>query len=736
LCDLRLKTRTAATAFAFILCASGCASVTPLPMRAERYTLEVRLDPPTHTLTGRTAIDLTRIDQGSLGGAGQGPVGVEILLHPDLKITGLRAAGADLCLTKSQVVGGGNLGANTASGSVAGAKGSEEEASPRRYRVLLKKPVEGMTLFVEYEGVLHQDVSAGEKSGEIHNFAMRAHIGTEGVYLANGYWYPQPPSDDDQPSLANYVLFAEPATGMELAASGRLDRALSERSRRQVWRSEYPIGGMVLVGGPHQVHRDRHNEIDIRVHLQPRQAQHAPGLIAAAKRNLDRYEPLLGKYPGGDFSIVDNFFSSGFAFPNFTLLSSAVIDMGERAQTTHGYLDHEMLHSWWGNGVHVDPRDGNWCEALASYGANYYGFVLDGYEDEARRKRRNYSHFFSRIKPENDKPLGTYGQPNGCNRQIAYDKGAAVLHMLARKIGQDEFWAAIREFNTEMLGAYASWEDLRRECEARGGAKLDTFFEQWIRRSGAPQLRLEQARYRVAERTLTLAIAQDGPVFDLDVPLRIRTAGGTHDVTVTMRESRHEESIQMEEMPNSVELDPDYHVLRRVASDELIPTTALTRRGGAFAVVLPSGAVEEPYKQIQSIFQSSFNDHERIERTAGEIEEGALAERSSLILGYAVQDPYVEAFLSAIDFPVTFSEEGFEFEGTEYNDFGDAVLCTVHHPGLSGGGVTVVFASSEGAIPKAANIPMYEHSLVIFRKGRAVVRQDFEKPRLVPVERL
>jgi hypothetical protein len=708
---------------------AGCASIPSQPMRAERYSIEVRLDPPTHTLTGRAAIDLARIDEGTETLPPDQPVSLEIRLHPDLKITGLRVAGAELRSNKAAPI-------RESDSEPSEARGDDEDDgfAPRRYRIVLQRSVEAMTLFIEYEGVLFQDVAAGEKAGEIHNFAMRAHIGTEGVYLADGYWYPQPAHKEDEPSLADFTLIVEPTPGIELVASGRRDAALSERTGRLAWRSPYPIDGMVLVGGPHQVHRGKHNDVDISVHLKPSQAQHAEGLIATVKRNLDRYEPLIGKYPAGEFSIVDNFFSSGFAFPCFTLLSSAVIEMGERAQTTHGYIDHEMLHSWWGNGVHVDPRDGNWCEALASYGANYYGHVLDGNEAEARRKRRNYSHFFSRLKPEQDKPLGTYGRPDGCNRQIAYDKGAAVFHMLAHTMGQDRFWAAMRRFTSDFVGGYASWEDIRRVCETESGLNLESFFRQWVRQSGAPQLILEQARYRVADRALTVVLSQGEPAFELDVPIRVAHTGGMLDLVVPIREARHEESILVEVMPNTVELDPDYHVLRRVASDEIIPTTALTRRGTAFAVVLPHGEVNEQYKQLQSAFESSFKADERIELTAGNIEEGALAERCSLILGDAVSDPYVEAFLSAIEFPVSFTEEGFEFEGTNYHDPADAVLCTIHHPGMSGG-VTVVFANSDAAIPKAMNVPMYEHSLVIFRNGRPMVRHDFETPKIVSVER-
>jgi len=57
------------------------------------------------------------------------------------------------------------------------------------------------------------------------------------------------------------------------------------------------------------------------------------------------------------------------------------------------------------------------------------------------------------------------------------------------------------------------------------------------------------------------------------------------------------------------------------------------------------------------------------------------------------------------------------------------------HRFLPGGGVTVVYANSEAPIPNPINVPMHEHSLVILRNGRPVVHHDFEKPRILSVER-
>ena len=68
--------------------------------------------------------------------------------------------------------------------------------------------------------------------------------------------------------------------------------------------------------------------VPFSVHLHPDQARHAEGLIATVKRIWDRYEPLIGPYPTTEYAIVDNFFSSGFAYPTFTLLSSACDQYG------------------------------------------------------------------------------------------------------------------------------------------------------------------------------------------------------------------------------------------------------------------------------------------------------------------------------------------------------------------------------------------------------------------------
>ncbi len=690
---------------------TGCTTGAPtVQFQSHRTRVDVDLYPTTSFMQGRVTMDLYKPSGVKLPEAG--PIAVEFTLHPSLSVTRVVTAGADLHWWP--------VGEKK--------RDDEESGEPRTYRVFLENPVEALTLFITYEGVVHQDVEEGEVMGQVHNFAMRAHISDEGIYLAGASWYPELTYGENQlRPLTDYILTAGEIEGFKLIASGETDRTLTDETGRLAWRSPYPLDGMALVGGPLEVHSDVHNNTKIDVYLRPESAQHAPGLLRTIKVFLDRYEPLLGSYPANEYAVVENFFSSGFAFPTFNLMSTQVINMGPRGQMRHGMFDHELVHSWLGNGVFVRYTAGNWCEALTSYCTNYYGFVLDGDEKGARRKRMNFVHFLSRMDEEKDKPLATFGLENGASRSVGYDKGAFVFHMLARQIGQDVFWRGVQRFIRQNMGEYASWVDLQEAFEVESGEDLSYFFEQWVYGRGAPRIEINYARYDPTGRMLQMEISQGEDEFDLDLPVRLVHENGELDLIIPLNHSALEVMHGLGMVPHRVMIDPDYHVFRRISLDEVMPTTAKTRYGDAFASVVPAEMDSEQYGKMKEWFASAFEEDERIELIAGDIEEGALAERCVLILGDAALDPYVSGFLTAIDFPVRFMPGEFEYGGTVYSDPSQAVMCTARHPGVEGGGVTVIFANSANAVPRAQVIPYYPYSMVVFQGGMRKEFFDFER---------
>ena len=708
-----------------VVIAAGVTGCTPqYHVRATDYQIKVNIDPATHTLVGRATLTLTPIEDRETP---EGPVWVGF----DLSVSDVRVEGAQLKSRRAK----------------AAKKATKDASSKYRSHILtLDHAPSDLAITIDYSGELSQDVEGGEKAGEIHNFGVSAHIAPEGTYLdSSGYWYPTPvvaEEDNLDPDLflADWRLETDRIDNYELVASAHRDESVADG---YAWDSPHKLTGLTLTGGSHDVWSKQIPGVDLRVHLQhtddPDQKTKNETI---ARKYLDRvaeyiarYEPLLGPFPYKQYTIVENFFSSGFAFPTMTLFGPVVMHMGDNS-FRHGYLDHELIHSWWGCGVEVDYRDGNWCEALTTYCTNYYGFDLDGDDVGARKKRRDHSNFLSRIKPKNDKPLGTYGLDNGAGRGIAYSKGSAVFHMLARTIGQDEFWRGCRILTERYMGLHASWKDLKAAFEEASGRNLDEFFEQWVRGGGAPTLSLVSANYDAARGMLNVEIDQGKDDFAITLPLRVRFDDGFEDIEVGLLHAHETLWVPVDRAPVSVELDPDYHVFRKLKRSEIMPTTTITKAAKTLTIVVPSGELLDGYSTVLEDFKKSRGRRSAARTVVADdnLKASALASGGILILGDAVRHPAVRALLARTASPINWTAGGFAVGERSFTDPGHAVLCTVHHPDTPDDGITVYAGNSESALANAAILGFYANSMLVFEAGdraEVVLRRDFESQQVI-----
>ena len=85
-------------------------------------------------------------------------------------------------------------------------------------------------------------------------------------------------------------------------------------------------------------------------------------------------------------------------------------------------------------------------------------------------------------------------------RALVYNKGAAVLHMLRRLVGDEAFFRGLRRFYRDSRFNKAGTEDFRVAMEAESGRSLERFFERWIYGSTLPQLTLSATASKAAGR--------------------------------------------------------------------------------------------------------------------------------------------------------------------------------------------------------------------------------------------
>ena len=733
------RLQVVALGLVFLTASAGVGS----DVRARSQALDIQIDPATSRLV---ATSVTELEFADMQGQPRQRSVAEFAMHPDLAVAAVSAQGATLL----------ELETIPPEGTDDSDESEERGVDPVTLRLVLEDPAKTVEVRIDYGGELKQDVAAGEIQGEIHNFTVQAHIGTDGIYLEpGGFWYPRLSLPDDaalRDHLSDFELVADRLEGFELVAGLEAVRSSEEAGDRLRWRSPFPLRGLVLLGGPLERQTKVHDDITLQAVLAPGKKSVAEDILAASAEYLDRYQPLIGPYPFREFTVLEAFFSSGFAFPTCTQIAGSQLSE-YRQYRRHGYLDHELLHNWWGNGIFVDTADGNWAEGLATYMANYSGLVLDGDEAGARKQRRNFSNFLSAIAPEDDKPLGTFGLEDGAGRGIGYQKGAAVFHMLERKIGSEEFLAGLRLFTDEFMGRHAGWDDIREVMERASGRDLSRFFDTWVRSSGAPQLEMTAAGWQPGADHVLVSIAQHGTSFDLDVPLRLHYEKHFVDEIVMIDSASQQVKVPSErEGLRAIELDPDFHLFRKLDLEEVMPTSSLTRRAKRLVIVLPDGDVSEAYRGVAESFgravrgddEEPEHDHEVIERTASSVTRDELAGASVLVLGAGVRGAAVQELLGRSRSPVRWHESAASFHvgDQEYEGPGEAVFFTVHHPDRPDAGVTVYFGNSERALSNASVLSFYPNSLLVFDtppgveatsasgmpRAEVVERIDFEFP--------
>jgi aminopeptidase N len=224
------------------------------------------------------------------------------------------------------------------------------------------------------------------------------------------------------------------------------------------------------------------------------------------------------------------------------------------------FLAHELAHQWWGQAVGWKNYHEQWIsEGFAQYFSALYAQHARGertFTDMLRQFRRWGLSESDQGPVHLGYRLGHIKSEPRVFRALVYNKGAAVLHMLRRLLGDDVFFAGIRRFYMERRYQKAGTEDFERAMEAESGRSLDRFFERWIYGTAVPQLTYSST---IADGAVTVVFEQQGDlVFDLPVTVTlVHTNGETTDVMVPVTEQQVERRIPAKSPVRQVQINRD-----------------------------------------------------------------------------------------------------------------------------------------------------------------------------------
>ncbi|MFM2093791.1 MAG: hypothetical protein RIS70_915 [Planctomycetota bacterium] len=535
------------------------------------HDITATIDPVTHQLTVEDQIQLPR---------------------------SLRRAGASFTL---------NAALEVSQSSVKLSKSKADEAGATIKYTLVEPATEGQ-IRVRYAGKMDFGLS-DQKEEYTRGFRQtRGVVGNEGVYLdEDSQWVAK---FDDR--LIRFTLNVRCPEGWHVISQGKGSSRDGQGWAR--WTAEGPMDQIYLVGGPLHRETDAAGSVEIQVFLRQQDDSLSRKYLDTGARYLEMYRSLIGPYPYAKFALVENFWETGYGMPSFTLLGSQVIRF---PFILHSSYPHEILHNWWGNSVFVDYEQGNWCEGLTAYMADHLIQEQRGTGGEYRRN--TLQRYRDYVREGRDFPLVEFrSRHNAATEAVGYGKALMLFHMLRRELGDDTFRKGLAGFYRKHRGQRARFDDLQAAFESAAEKQLGPVFQQWLTRTGAPQLAIRNVKVEPAGSmfrvTGSLDQIQAEDAYHLQVPIAIHTAGGPVYTTIESDAKQKPIEITVNDQPLSLAVDPLFDLFRQLDSNETPPTIGQIFGQPRIVAVLPGdSSAKDSLDAYRTLIDSWKSDEHAIE---------------------------------------------------------------------------------------------------------------------------
>jgi aminopeptidase N len=225
-----------------------------------------------------------------------------------------------------------------------------------------------------------------------------------------------------------------------------------------------------------------------------------------------------------------------------------------------------MAHQWWGQGVGWKNYHEQWIsEGFAQYFAAIYGQKErgDGVFTDILRKMRSTAMSASSQGPISlGYRLGHIRAEGRVFRALVYNKGAMVLHMLRRLVGDEAFFAGLRGFYHDWRFRKAGTDDFRKSMELASGRTLERFFENWIFSDAIPTVEFS---YKQSGDTVALRLEQRAAVMEFPVTVKLNySSGESEELIVPIADRLTERTVPLRGQLRSIDVNDDYAALVRV----------------------------------------------------------------------------------------------------------------------------------------------------------------------------
>ncbi|MBT3325372.1 MAG: M1 family peptidase [Gemmatimonadales bacterium] len=270
---------------------------------------------------------------------------------------------------------------------------------------------------------------------------------------------------------------------------------LGNGNRLTHWKQSVPISPWLFVLGVarfavQQVDDFQGKQIQTWVYAQDRDAGFYDFAVPT-KQVLEFYDEYVGPFAYEKLANITSPATGGGMEAASAIMYSDNSVTGERTDRWRNVVIHEIAHQWFGNAVTEADWDDVWLsEGFATYFTLLYREHAYGRDDFVSGLQQAADRIWPmyvdapeyRIVHDDlaDMALVTSG--------ITYQKGAWVLHMLRKRMGDEAFWEGIRTYYARYMNGTTSTDQFMEVMEEASGQDHQVFFDQWLRQGGNPSL--------------------------------------------------------------------------------------------------------------------------------------------------------------------------------------------------------------------------------------------------------
>ncbi len=377
-------------------------------------------------------------------------------------------------------------------------------------------------------------------------------------------WFPCIDKPDDK---AFADIFITNDSSYVSISNGKLIEIISNNSKKTYhWKTFYPISTylIALYSANYKSYNEKYisitnDTLNIYYYALEDKFDDALQDFSDHPRYIKTFEKIFGPYP----FIKEKYAVAEFLWQNGAMEHQTITGVGSRFITGKKFfqdmLIHELSHHWWGNAVSPKTWKDIWLnEGFATYSEALYWEYQAG-KSALKSTMSSKSGMFLK---------GTlYNPKDNLFSSLIYNKGAWVLHMLRREVGDSSFFKILRTYFEKYKYKNASTEDFQEICEKVTGKNLKFFFDQWVYK-GTGKIEAEynwnvipaNSGYKVIFNIKQLQNGYD--IYKFPIDIKIFFENDDQEIKsfyVHSRESSFE--FITKNKPVSFELDPDKWLL-------------------------------------------------------------------------------------------------------------------------------------------------------------------------------